>query len=70
MSYNYSEDQVLLQQGFSVPTRREQDEQSFKAGRREVVDWVENNHSYSDRLDTISMENREWSDQLKEWKIK
>lgn len=42
---------------------------SFKAGIQEVVDWTENNYTYNDRMDTISFDNREWSDKLKEWGI-
>ncbi len=40
---------------------------TWDAAIREVVDWVENNNHYSDRYDTISIDNREWEAKLKEW---
>ena len=48
----------------------EQAKISWDAGIREVIEWIENNNTYSDRYDTISIDNRDWGDQLKQWGIK
>jgi len=52
----------------SYKVAEEQAEISFKAGIREVVEWVEANLQYPTRGEGLVLErNMEWQAKLKEW---
>jgi hypothetical protein len=68
IAYHYNDDDNISGKFFNAAIAH-QNEISFKAGIKEVIEWIKNNAHYNVVKDGYTLDETDWQSKLKSWNI-